>query len=111
MASSEDCRSQQEEEMEVLKSIYSEEEFLKLNNDSLLTNLFSRSGSVMVQPPSGDPSGPDESGAGSLEPDVVREAGDDGTTLISGDFSSHLKLEGEFTIKGLLILRLCSLYN
>ena len=101
MASSEDCRSQQEEEMEVLKSIYSEEEFLKLNNDSLLTNLFSRSGSVVDQPPSGHPSGPAESGAGSLAPDVVREAGDDGTTLISGDFSSHLKLGGEFTITGL----------
>lgn len=96
MSSMAELREQQEEEIEVLTSIYSEEEFLKLNaSDKSLTDVFSRSGSIIEA--RGDES---QSAEGAAAPAASVDP-DDGGNLISGDFSSHLQLESEFTIKGM----------
>lgn len=72
----EDVREVQNEEILALQSIYSEEEYLKLNAYSSVDN----------------------NGMQSFEQDAI-----DFHSLISGDFSAHIKLESDFTIKGMTL--------
>lgn len=74
----------QEEEILALQSIYSEEEYLKLNNAeaaALLTGFGADTEAVTVDPSA----------------EKVQDGSGKG---VSGDFSSHLKLDSDFSVIG-----------